>query len=313
MPHPFRFGIAYSGEDTASRASLVTLAQKIESLGYSSIQVPDHYINEAFPIAAMMAIADAAPTLRVGTYVFNNDFRHPALLAKEMAALDLYTDGRLELGIGAGWNEPEYTMINLPFDPPAVRVRRLAESVQIIKAFFTQDVVNFIGEFYTVRDLPATPRSVQQPHPPIFIGGGGRQVLRLAATQADIVGIHLKVGEGSQASVDNRLASAYEQKIGWVREAAGDRFSQLELNILVSVTITDNPHQAAEELMQSRGWNDLTVDDVLAMPNIIIGDIPTIISTLQSRRDQYGLSYITLMGRELAEPFAPVVAALSGK
>jgi probable F420-dependent oxidoreductase len=312
MPHPFRFGIPLGDEAITSRASLVEFARRIEAHGYSSVQVPDHFVNGIMPIAAMMAVADAAPKLRVGSFVFNNDFRHPALLAKEMAALDCYSDGRLELGLGAGWNEEEYTMIGMPFDPSSTRVQRLAEAIQIIKAFFTQEQVDFSGAYYTVRSLPATPRPAQQPHPPIFIGGGGKQVLSLAAREADIVGIHLKVGSGSQAAVDNRLASAYEQKIAWVRQAAGDRFADIELNILLDVFFTDTPREQAEELRQSRGWISVSIDDVLAMPNLLIGNVDGMIEMLQQRRERYGMSYITLYRAEMADAFAPIVARLAG-
>ncbi|MBA3826284.1 MAG: TIGR03621 family F420-dependent LLM class oxidoreductase [Ktedonobacterales bacterium] len=311
MTHPFRFGIAYSGDAINTHADLVAFAQRIEALGYSSVQIPDHYVNHVMPLVAMTAIADAAPRLRVGSFVFNNDLRHPALLAKELAALDRYSDGRLEVGIGAGWNEEEYTMLGLPFDPAAIRVRRLTEAVQIVKAFFTQEQVNFQGEHYTVSQLPAMPRPVQQPHPPIFIGGGGKQVLTLAAQEADIVGIHLKVAEGSKAPLENRLASAYAQKLAWVRAAAGARFDQLELNILVTVVIADDPAQAAEEFRQKRGWLDLTPADVLAMPNVLIGNVDGIVETLQQRREQYGISYVTV-GEDQIEPFAPIVARLAG-
>jgi probable F420-dependent oxidoreductase len=311
MLHPFRFGVAYNGVTITSHDDLVHLAQQIESQGYSSIQIPDHYVNAVMPMVAMMAVADAAPHVRVGSFVFNNDLRHPALLAKEMAALDRYTDGRLELGIGAGWNEEEYTMLGMPFDPPATRVKRLTEAVQILKAFFTQDQVNFQGEYYTVNQMPATPRPTQQPYPPIFIGGGGKQVLSLAAREADNVGIHLKVGTGSRPSVENRLASAYTQKLEWVRAAAEERFDHLELNLLVTILVTDNPAQTAEDLRQKRGWLDLSINDILAMPNILIGSLTEMVQILRQRREQYGFSYITV-GEEDATIFADVVGQLVG-
>lgn len=226
-----------------------------------------------------------------------------------MAALDQYSDGRLELGIGAGWNEAEYSMINLAMDTPAIRGQRLTEAVQILKAFFTQERVDYQGKHYSLSGLPAVPRPVQQPYPPIFIGGGGKQVLTLAAQEADIVGIHLKVGAGSQAALENRLAAAYQQKLDWVRTAAGARFDQLELNILVTVLWADDRRQQAEEYRQERGWTDLTIEDILAMPNVLIGTVDEIAETLQQRREQYGFSYITL-GEENGEQFAPIIARL---
>src|SRR5215467_14508965 len=168
---PFRFGTAAWG--ATSREAWIEEVRKAEDLGYATFLLADHYVNEFPPIAALMAAADAAKTMRVGSFVFDNDFRHPALLAKEVATLDLLSGGRFEFGIGAGWNLPEYEQVGLPFDSAGVRISRLEEALSIIKQFFTQESVTFSGTHYRVTDLYATPKPVQRPYPPLFMGGGG--------------------------------------------------------------------------------------------------------------------------------------------
>ena len=195
---PFRFGIqvAMDPGDIPSREAWITLARKAEDLGYSTFLIADHYVNEYLPIAALMFVADATSTLRVGSCVFDNNYRHPALLAKEVAAIDWLSGGRFELGLGAGALQIDYDSAGLPFDRPGVRIRRLEESVSLIKQFFIHDSVTFAGEYYTVRELPGFPKPAQSPHPPIFIGGGGKKTLTLAAREADIVGLEHRVKDG---------------------------------------------------------------------------------------------------------------------
>src|SRR5215472_352902 len=178
---PFRFGVIT--ESAPSREQWTTLVRKAEDLGYATFLLADHYVNEFPPIAALMAAADATNTLRVSSFVFDNDFRHPALLAKESAALDLLSGGRLELGIGAGWHRPEYDQVGLPFDPAAVRISRMEEALHIIKLFFTEESVTYSGKHYTITDLKPSPKPVQRPHPPFFMGGGGKRMLSIAARQ----------------------------------------------------------------------------------------------------------------------------------
>ena len=170
---PYRFGVATEG--APSREKWAAKARKAEELGYSTFLVPDHFVNEFLPMVALMSAADATSTLRLGSFVFDNDFRHPALLAKEAATLDLLSGGRLELGIGAGWHRPEYDQVGLSFDSAGVRISRLQEALQIIKAFFVEESVTFTGKYYTVTDLKGTPKPVQHPHPPFFMGGGGKK------------------------------------------------------------------------------------------------------------------------------------------
>src|SRR5579863_9806406 len=211
MKKAFRFGVVTGGH--ASRSAWIALAQRVEALGYSSLLVPDVL---GAPLATTIALAVAATAttkLRVGSFVFVNDYRNPVLLAREIATLDQLSDGRVELGLGAGNWPNDFQQLGLPFDKAGVRVSRFAEGLSIIKQFFTNETVNFSGKYYTATALRPVPRPVQQPHPPILIGSSGRRMLTLAAREADII----------------LLMPPVEEKIGWIREAAGERFDHLEL------------------------------------------------------------------------------------
>lgn len=312
----FRFGVCPGSAQ--SRADWVQQARKAEDLGYSTFLVPDHFVNDLAVVPSLAIAAEATRTLRVGSYVFDNDFRHPAMVAKEAATLDLLSDGRFELGIGAGWYGAEYEQVGIPFDPPGVRVGRLEEAVTIIKGLFGEEPVNFSGKYYTVNGLMGLPRPVQRPHPPIFMAGGGKRVLSLAAREADIVGLHIKTyADGSGGDMTTTSADATLEKLDWVRQAAGDRFDKLELNVLVSrLAITGNPRQAAEEL-EARAASDtirrgVTTELLLETPNALIGTVDGIVETLQMRRERYCISYIVVIDEHM-EAFAPIVARLNGQ
>ncbi len=273
---PFRFGVV--AESAPSREAWIELVRRSEDLGYATFLLADHYVNEFPPIAALMAAADAASTIRIGSIVFNNDFRHPVLLAKEVATLDLLSGGRFELGIGAGWHRPEYEQIGLPFESAGIRISRLEEALSIIKQFFTKETVTFAGNHYTVTNLQAFPKPLQRPHPPIFMGGGGKRLLSLAGREADIIGLHLKV---------------------------------MELNLLLGgVVITENPQQAAEQRIQEIGRPGVTAEQLLANPYLLIGSAEQLAERMQRWRDQFGISYL-VVGTEDMEAFAPVVARLT--
>lgn len=308
---PFRFGLVAGSAPT--RAEWLALVHKTENLGYNTFLITDHYVNEFPPLVALMAAADASNTMRIGTFVFDNDFRHPALLAKELATLDLLSSGRVEVGIGAGWHESEYAQVGLPFDDPGTRIERLEEALQILKQFFTQETVQLIGKHYAVNNLQAMPKVVQKPRPPIFIGGGGKKMLSLAAREADIVGIHLKAGRDGSSAPSEHTEEALAQKIAWVRQAAGERFPDLELNMLIrGVAITDNRQRAAEEYMLNRGRAGLTAEQHLANPYLFLGSQEQIIAQVERLREQFGISYF-VVGHENMDAFAPIVSHLSGK
>jgi len=306
---PFRFGVV--AESAPSREAWIELVRRSEYLGYATFLLADHYVNEFPPIAALMAAADAASTIRIGSIVFNNDFRHPVLLAKEVATLDLLSGGRFELGIGAGWHRPEYEQIGLPFESAGIRISRLEEALSIIKQFFTKETVTFAGKHYTVTNLQAFPKPLQRPYPPIFMGGGGKRLLSLAGREADIIGLHLKVNDDGTVDARETTEEALAQKVEWVRQAAGERFAAVELNLLLGgVAITENPQQAAEQRIQEIGRPGVTAEQLLANPYLLIGSAEQLAERMQRWRDQFGISYL-VVGTEDMEAFAPVVARLT--
>jgi len=309
---PFRFGVVAGG--VASREEWVAKARRAEELGYSIFLVPDHFVNDISPFPALATAAEATTNLRVGTYVCDNDFRHPALLAKDAATLDLLSDGRLELGIGAGWHGGDYEQTGIPFDPPGVRVGRMEEAVKIVKALFGEEPVTFEGKYYKIAGLNGLPKPAQRPHPPIFIAGGGKRVLSIAAREADIVGIHIKTyADGSGGDPASTSADATAEKIKWVQEAAGDRFDQLELNILVArVVITEDRRQAAEEVLANMTTPGYTADLLLESPSALFGTVEEIVQEIETRRERWGFSYVTIVD-DVMEIFAPIVERLNGK
>lgn len=304
---PFRFGTG--GFPARSRAELVTLARKTEALGYATILMPDHFeADRMSPFLSLLMAAEATKYVRLGTYVIDNDFRHPALLAQEAATLDLLSDGRLELGIGAGYAEYDYAATGIPLDPPGVRVSRLAESVQIIKRLLARETVTFRGDYYTTHELMGRPQALQQPHPPLLIGGGGKRLLSLAAREADIISLVPKAKPGALEFNDSSHA-ATEQKIAWIRDAAGERMAALELNTLVfECLVTDQRQQVAEEVAQKWG---IPVEHVLNSVHFLIGTVEHISEEVQMWRERFGISYITVFPQSM-DAFAPVVAKLAG-
>jgi probable F420-dependent oxidoreductase len=303
---PFRFGV--SGQ-RATRAEWQDLARKAEDLGFSTLLLPDHFGRQMSPLPALQAAAHATQRLKVGTIVLDNDFRHPVMLAKDIATMDVMTDGRVELGIGAGWMEADYRWSGLPFDPPGVRVARLGEAVQIIKALFAEGPVTFEGHYYQVHELEGFPKPVQRPRLPILIAGSRRRMLTLAAQHADIVGIEdHQFAERATGSTTIHPAVAREQ-IALVRDAAAERYRQLELNVFAArVVVTDTPRQAAETMAAQL---QTTPEALLGSASFLIGSVDSIVETLQQRREQWDLSYIMVFDRVM-DAFAPVAARLSG-
>jgi len=307
---PFRFGVnvrtAGSGADWADKA------RKVEALGYSVLCVPDHLAELLAPLPALAAAAAATKHLRVGTAVLNNDFRHPVVLAREAATLDVLSDGRLELGLGAGHMQSEYEQVGLAFDPGATRVERLEEAVVIVKRLLEGEPVTFGGRHYRVTGHTIHPRPIQRPRPPVFIGGNAPRLLTVAAREADIVGltgITFRRG-GKEPDVSDFRASVVDERVRLVRETAGDR--SLELNALVQrVIVTDDRRKAAEELAVGR-WAQLTPEEILESPYVLVGTEDRIVEDLQARRERWGISYVTT--HELfMDAFAPIVARLVGR
>jgi probable F420-dependent oxidoreductase len=273
--------------------------------------MPDHF-RDQFAIGPALAIVAEATTLRIGTFVLQNDLRHSALLAQEAATLDVLSDGRLELGLGAGGSWlPDYEQTGIPFDPPATRVARLEESLRIIKGLFAEGPLTFAGQHYTITEFDALPKPIQHPHPPLLIGGGGPRMLSLAAREANIVSIlPTMLPAGGQFREDQFSDTAFAKQVAFLRQAAGPRFPNLELNVLLQrVVVTHDTQQASEEL--SREWTPMTPDEVRQTPYLLIGSIDDIVETLLMRRQQLGISYLVVFERDM-DAFSPVVARLSG-
>jgi probable F420-dependent oxidoreductase len=306
---PLRFGVQEHRAPTAR--AWKEKARQVEALGYASFYLPDHFTDQVGPIAALMAAADATTRLRVGSLVFDNDYRHPVVLAKEAATIDLLSDGRFDLGLGAGWMASDYEQAGIPFDSPGTRISRMEEALTIIKGLFTGEPFTFAGEHYRVTGIEGSPRPVQRPHPPIVLGGGGRRMLRIAAREADIVNVNFDLREGAvnRNLVRTGLAEATDEKLGWIRDAAGERLERIELSVTIFLAnITDDRESVASVMAAGIG---VEAKDILAMPHFLIGTVDEVVEDVQARRERYGISYVIVPG-EAAESFAPVVARLAG-
>jgi probable F420-dependent oxidoreductase len=312
--HPFRFGVIC--EHMSSAGAWTATARQAEQLGYSTLYIRDHFIPEPFgdqfaPMIALMAAADATTTLRVGSLVLDNDYRHPVMLAKEAATLDVLSHGRFELGLGAGWAKAEYQQAGISFDAPGVRVSRLEEAVHVIKGLFASEPLTFSGAYYRIDGLSGYPRPVHQPHPPILVGASGKRMLALAAREANIIGI-LNGDYSTGTEIDaplKRSPESMSEKIEWIRRAAGERFDHLELSMVISPILTSDQQQGAEQCARQHGWNAVPPEDVLEMPSIFIGSVEQITEQMEERRECYGFSYYIVSDADM-ETCAPIVARL---
>ncbi len=314
---PFRFGIIC--EQMQSSEEWITKARQAEDYGYTTFLIRDHFIREPFgdqlaPLIALMAAASVTKNLRVGSLVLDNDYRHPVMLAKEAATLDLLSNGRFELGIGAGWLRSEYEQAGMAFETPGVRVSRLEESLHVLKGLFADQPLTFAGNYYTVTNLDGFPKPVQRPHPPILVGAGSKRMLALAAREANIVGILPKALPGGTISeeVTERLSATIAQKVEWIRQAAEERFHELELSMVITPVFTEQRRQRAEQLMRTRGWSGISAEQVLDMPSLFIGTPDQMVEDLLRRREQYGFSYFVVADASM-EAFAPIVTRLAGR
>jgi probable F420-dependent oxidoreductase len=311
---PFRFLADVS--EIVTGPELAARAQRAEQMGYHALVIPDHLLGQLSPVVAMATVAAATSTLRVSAFVMNNDLRHPAVLAQDMASIDVLSGGRVDLAIGAGWNRPEYDAIGLAFDPTPVRQARLAESITVLKGMFSGSPFSFAGEHYTITDYTAGPVPVQRPHPPFFIGGGGRRTLTLAGQEADIVGLAPRIKANAKVDAASLTWDATREKIDWVRDAAGERFESLEFNIYPSVwpvTVTDNLRAEAGKVidhLRSRTGVELTEDEVIDSPHLFIGSIDRLVEKFLQLREELGISSI-LLGN--VGELEPVLERLSGR
>lgn len=310
-PHerPFRFAVQASS--ASDGAAWMELARRVESMGYSTLSMPDHFGVQFAPVPAMAAAAATTTTLRIASLVFDNDYRHPVVLAKEMATLDVLSGGRVELGLGAGWLTTDYEQSGIHHDQASVRLERMEEAVHVIKGLMADGPFSFHGRHYSITELEGHPKPVQRPNPPIVMGGGGRRMLSIAGREADVIGINANLGAGrvGREMAADVTPAAFHRKIGWVREAAGHRFDEIELQVQTFfLAVTDDRDATAAAVGQGFG---LGAAEVLQIPLVLIGSVGQIAEELQRRREAFGISYVTVQA-DAVEPFAPVVARLAG-
>ena len=294
---------------------LAATARRAEDMGYHGVVLPDHLIEQLSPVVAMATVAATTSVLRMSAFVFNNDLRHPAVLAQDLASIDVLSDGRLDVAIGAGWNKPEYDAIGMRFDPTPVRQARLVESITVLKGMFSGEPFSFAGEHYTITDYTGQPVPVQRPHPPFFIGGGGRRTLTLAGREAQIVGLAPRIAKNARADAYSLTFAAAREKIDWVREAAGERFPSIELNVYPSgwpPTITDDLHGEARKVIdhiRSRTGVELSEHDVIDSPHLFVGSVDGLVEKFLRLREELGITSVML--GEIDE-LAPVLERLAG-
>ncbi len=310
---PFRFAAGIRTPGT--RADFIHEVQEIERAGYDALVLSDHLIDQFAPISALGLAAGVTSRLGLGTFVFNNDLRHPVVLAQELATLDRLSDGRLLVGIGAGWNVPEYESIGIPYDAGTVRIDRLAEAVTVLKAVFSDGPVDFQGRYYRVNGLADLPRPVQRPHPPFLLGGGSPKLLRLASREAQIVSIAPRVLPDGTADIKGCTLAGSARKIALIREAAGERFDRIEINTYPSLgaKVTDSSRSAAREIadrLRSRRGVELSEEDVLDSPHVFIGSVDSLVEKFQRLRETLGINHF-MVGEDW-QVFAPIMERLRG-
>lgn len=311
MAHPFRFAVI--AKATRSAAEFAAYAKRVEDLGFSTMFFPDHFVDhDLAPIPAAMAAATATSTLRVGTLVLSNDYRHPVVLANEAATIDVLSGGRLELGVGAGWMTVDYEKSGIRLDKPSARIARLDEALMVLEGLWADGSFSFSGEHYTVTDLDGVPKPMQKPHPPLIVGGGAPRILAVAAKHAQIVGINANLRSGTGAhpdSVHSLTAAATDEKLAWLRDAAGSRFDDLEIQTLTGfVHVTEDRESIARGMASAFGVSE---DVALETPAALVGTLDEIVDEVRRRRDRWQMNYVVVDESSL-EAFAPVVERLAG-
>ena len=310
---PFRFGVQAPLTHTPGRNQWIEMAKSAESLGYSTLTMPDHFTEQLAPVPALTVAAEATTTLRIGALVCDNDYKHPVVFAKEMATMDALSNGRVQLGLGAGWMLSDYTQSGITFDPPGTRIDRLREALHVIRSTFADGKFSFQGVHYQLRDYEGFPKPVQRPHPPILIGGGGTRLLTLAAREADIVSINGTLTGGVLSLGDTAMtmtAEAVDRKVETVRTAAAAADRTIELSVIpFLIDIRDNAAAAAEQVATASSVPRAVLEE---SPAALLGPPSKLIEDLIARRERWGFSYIVVSSREL-ERFAPVVAQLTGR
>ncbi len=307
--HRFRFAV--QADRAPSGHEWRELARRVEGLGYSSLFMPDHFGEQWGPIVGLTVAAEATSTLRVGSLVFDNDYRHPVVLAKELATLDLVSEGRLEVGLGAGWMRSDYEQSGIAYDPPGVRVERMREGLSVMKALWSTGKASVEGSHYRITEAEGYPRPRSSGYPPVIIGGGSPTILALAAAEADIVGINPSLAAGfvgPEVAASSRL-ERFRDRVEWVRQAAGERFDSLELQCLTFIVqVVPNRDEVIESMAPAFG---MTPEEAGEVPIALVGTVDEIAETLVRRREELGFSYWVVHDRDM-EAFAPVVNRLAG-
>ncbi|HEX9437906.1 MAG TPA: TIGR03621 family F420-dependent LLM class oxidoreductase [Candidatus Limnocylindria bacterium] len=308
MARALRFSTQLGG--AASGQEWLARVRALEQMGYGTIVMPDHVIGGTWsPIVALAGAAVATTTARLGTLVIDNDFRNPLMLAREVATLDVLSNGRFELGIGAGWAIRDNESLGIPYDRGRVRVERLAEAVPLLKRFFAEDEVTHRGAYYRHEKAQCRPRTIQRPHPPILIGGAGPRLLALAGREADIVQIFGSVKpDGSWRDLRDVTIEAAREKIGLVRDAARGRFDRIELSMVQDVVLTDDPERAIDERARETGMPRDLVASSIYRP---MGPVDQVRAHVLRLAAELGVTYFTIRGPHV-DDLAPVVRELTG-
>ncbi len=309
MTHPrdFRFGVEIL--EPFEGMTWMDSARRLQDLGYDTLFVSDHFDEGYGPLTGMAAAAAATTTLHVASAVFAPDFRHPAELARELASIDLISEGRLEVGIGAGYTVADFATTGIPMDAPGVRVDRMIEYVAVLRGLFKNEPLTFEGTHYTITALQGVPRPFTPGGPPILIAGGGKRMLTFAAQYADIIGVNtnLPTSEARAASTRDGVPSSIDEKLGWIRDAAGARFADIELHAWVSYAqVTEHSDEIIEGLTDRF---DASAEDVRSSPKVLVGEVGEIVERVHALRDRWGYSYFTIQ-QPAALEFADVVARL---
>lgn len=308
MTAPFRFG-ASLGKIPADQ--LISTAQRAEELGFWSVTVPDHFDDQPAPLIGLTAVASSTSTLRMLPLVLANDYRHPVVLAKELATLDALSKGRLEFGLGAGWMTSDYDFAGITKDSPGTRIQRLAESVDIIRSLLAGEQVDIDGGSYSIHGQLAAPLPVQAGGVPLLLAGGKQKMLTLAGSKADIVGLNpaLTAGVIDETTGSDASPERTDRKLEWVKDGAGDRFDSITMQTRIHLAmITDDREAVAREIAPLIG---LSVADAIESPHSLVGTVLEIVDDVKRLRDRWGISYISIDAENIEE-FAPVIDALSG-
>ena len=306
--HPFRFAVQQASAPTGEEWA--ALARRAESLGYDLLVMPDHLGNQLSPFAALAAAAAATTRLRISAFVFANDYRHPLMLAREAATLDVLSGGLFEMGMGAGWMTSDYRGLGMTYDLPPRRIDRLEEAIPLVKRLLAGETVTHNGEHYQMERASAGVPAVQRPRPPLAIGGGGPRMLKIAAREAEIVGLQPGFNARGWPLFGQATEKATAEKVAVIKEAAGDRFDQLELNLWISLAGLAGSGNSMRGTAVAATMGAATA--VYGSPYVLYGTLGALRNRLLRRRDQLGISYYTLPSRSM-ESMAPLVEALAGK